>query len=454
MATIDPSYRKYFIENDRSAGYWEWFFSRGTNYTCYEQFMNDLTEEKSLNNKIDVIHKLGNLMPRYYANIYTEDPLTKQITVTCQTNIDMPEKHPFKWFITRQLGVMFWFTGEIFADWYPLLRTRAVARNTKSIYVVYATCILFNLSKVSMMVYHFTLSPTELYKPNGEFNSNRIDEFYLTYWLIHLIIIYSSLIYDFSVFFVLKKSVFNVQSDIGFLKKFRSMSEFRILISVFISIVFLPIISVTIILRYVYYYGKNFHSLNFSFDEIRQMIANVQYFMIFIDQIMLIISKQDSHTVVSSTNSYYPYNGNGNGNGSYYYNNKSNNSNKSNISLNGISNSSSIKHQLSSVQSPSNIHFQNLMNITSINNDYNNKNQMKSDIVNNNNFQMDNYEFSPTQNFGFLNNHNRNSSVSIHSSHSNRSRNSQSKQERNKKKTIANYDDYNGANTDEWSYLP
>jgi len=457
-----------FVDPKSNLSYWDWLFSKGTNSSCYNEYITSLTDEQKVDNTIevvrtiiyafacplkftffywsillfilhkfnfnkpvlkiilyhfifrcigDILDKLGNLMPRYYANVTIEDPVTGEPQfVECQIGIDMSEKHPLKWLVTRQLAVVFWFTGEIFADWYPLLRTRAVAREAKSIWLVYITCIIFNLSKISMMVHHFTLSPTKLYKSDGAFDGERITDFYYTYWIIHLIIIYASVIYDFAVFYVLKKNVFGVQSEIGFLKKFRSMSEFRISISVIICIVFLPLISTTIILKY-YFMHKGLKNLNFSFDEIRQLIANVQYFMIFIDQILLIISKEEyQHNSSYNTNQPYP--------SGYYYSGKSNLSNNSgnnnSNNNNGLNNSSNNNNLFKSpsinnhtfnnnsvndnkYKTPSSIHFQNLMNMNNEGND------MKKPKFNQQ-YNDDNLEYTPIMHTPMLNYNSNNAS--------------------------------------------
>jgi len=503
-----------FIEPGTQASYWQWLFSMGTNSTCYDSYQAGLTEENKVDQIIeivrtiiyalacplkftffywsillfilhkfnfnkpvlkiilyhfifrcigDILDKLGNLMPRYYANIMEVDPVTNEkVFKSCQTFIDMSEKHPLKWLITRQLAVIFWFTGEIFADWYPLLRTRAVAREAKSMWLVYTTCIIFNLSKVSMMIYHFTLSPSSLYNEYGEYNSERVTKFYYIYWIIHLIIIYASVIYDFSVFYVLKRNVFGVQSEIGFLKKFRSMSEFRISISVIICIVFLPLISTTIILKYYFSIFKGMESLNFSFDEIRQLIANVQYFMIFIDQILLIISKEEyQHTSSYNTNQPYPsgyyyssksnisnnsgnYNGQNNSNNNNGFNNSSNN-----IFKNTVNNKYNNSINDNGYKPTSNIHYQNLMKMNS------EKSKQQYD---------DNLEYTPIMHTPMLNYNSNNANFANQNiritqemskptpaavNNFNNFNNNYSY----KKKTMADYDEYNGPNSNEWNYL-
>jgi len=339
------SERQYFIENGGKATYFQWLRSKGTNFTCYEIYTNSLNEEEYINNQIDIIRtiiyalhkpiqftffywtllifilhkfnfkktvlkiilvhfilrslgdvidKFGDLMPRYYSNTPITDVNGNTIGYQCKNDSPSPEMHPLRWFLTRQIGCIFWLLGEMVADWYPLIRTKAVAKEQKSLWIVYVSCGLFNISKLSLIIYHWTLSPTELYDENGVYQKTKVDLFYFKYWMIHLIIIYSSFIYDFSVYYVVKKSLSYVKtSEIGFLRKFKSFSQFRILVTAGVCAVFLPIISVTIIIKFYFYNKYHYHNLEFSFDEIRQSINNVQYFMIFIDQILLIHSNEE-----------------------------------------------------------------------------------------------------------------------------------------------------------------
>jgi len=50
--------RDSFIENGKKASNLEWIFSRGTNYTCYLEYLSSLDNETILNNKIDVIRTI------------------------------------------------------------------------------------------------------------------------------------------------------------------------------------------------------------------------------------------------------------------------------------------------------------------------------------------------------------------------------------------------------------
>jgi len=328
--------QKYFITPEKH-GITDWIFSKGTNFGCYATYLSKLDKEGYVGTKIDVyrtviyalakplqshffywtlllliLHKfnfkkpvmkiilahyvfraigdildqLSGLMPNYFALGSNNQCISVQSA----------EYHPFRWLLTRQIACIFWYIGEICGDWYPLLRTRAVARDQRSMTWVYLTCGLFNLSKIALIFIQFIGLPfTSLYDPQtGMYNEEKKDKYYNYYWGTIAIIIICSLLYDITVFIVLKKQIFSrTKSDFGFLKKFRSISEYRIIVSVVICFTLLPIVFITIVLKF-YYRGQRYYNLNFSFEDIRLLIANVQYFMIFIDQILLFRSRTDS----------------------------------------------------------------------------------------------------------------------------------------------------------------
>jgi len=328
----------YFIGNRTDASLLDWISSKGVSYNCYVQCTSGLQEKDYYNGKIDkvrvivnaiqaplsfsffywtllvfILHKfnfrkpvmkiilghfivrctgdifdeLGGLFSLYYCMKKGENGDTY---CECSANT----LNPMRWYLCRYFGTLFWYIGEIIADWYPLLRTRAVVK-TKSIYIVYATCALFNLSKLVLIILHWNLDPRDLYDlKTGVFLKNKIDDFYQIYWIVQLIIIYASVIYEFTVYLVLKSSVFKKgKYDYGFLKKFKSLSEYRILIASFLSFSFLPLVSVAIILKFYWIIEKKL-DLEFEFEKLRKAIANIQYYMIFIDQILLITSNYES----------------------------------------------------------------------------------------------------------------------------------------------------------------
>ncbi|OUM65760.1 hypothetical protein PIROE2DRAFT_59806 [Piromyces sp. E2] len=313
--------RSQFIENGTHASNWQWIRSKGTSYQCYLDYLNTVKGEEeqigeTVNSKpvmkIILIHfilrvtgnivdKLGELFSLYFSVSYGDNGEMK-----CVNAVTSPERHPLRWVLTRQLGSILWYIGEIVADWYPLLRTRAVVKDKKMIRWVYISCGIFNISKVILIGIHLKVTPSQLYNDRGEYDKNRMDMFYFVYWVVQLSIIYTSAIYDLSVYLVLKKCVFaKIRTEFGFIRKFRTISEYRILLSAVISALFLPVVSVAIIIKFYYYIKLKYHNLDFSFDEVRKIIANVQYYMIFIDQILLIQSRQESSLETSNSNNSY-----------------------------------------------------------------------------------------------------------------------------------------------------
>ncbi|OUM67105.1 hypothetical protein PIROE2DRAFT_5481 [Piromyces sp. E2] len=340
--------KKYFIEKGsiKDASYFQWLSSKGTNFSCYDEYMNGLSEQDAINNKIeniriiiyalqrpitfislgDVFDKLGDLFRHYYTNenLYENGALSK-------TRCKVDEMHPLKWLITRQLSTVLWYVGEIIGDWYPLLRTHAIVKKTKAIFAVYITCAIFNLSKVALIVLHLSRSAGGLYNEDGAFDNVKSSRFYAKYFYIQMTIIYASFFYDVSVYVVLRKCVFHKhkqQYQQGFLKKFKNLSEYRILVSALVSAIFLPIISVAFFVK-LYYQKKDYWALDFSFEESRIMITSVPYYMIFIDQILLVRFRDESTA-------------NSNNNSNTYYN-SSNSINKSNTNRS--------KYQLSTMNS-------------------------------------------------------------------------------------------------------
>jgi len=238
------------------------------------------------------LDKFGELKSHYFSNKIILDDNDNE-TIVCNYHSLQPYQHPLRWFVTRYFGTILWYVGEMAVDWYPLLRTKAVVKDERSIKYVYLACGIFNFTKILLILYHFTLSPKEIYNENGVYDDNRIKNFYYYYWMIQLSIIYSSFIYELTVFMVLKKNIFNkLKTENGFLKKFRSISEYRIFFTAAISVTLLPAISVSVILHCMFYAKNIYQNIDTTFEDIRKIIANVEYYMIYIDQILLLYAKE------------------------------------------------------------------------------------------------------------------------------------------------------------------
>lgn len=329
-----------FIEPDRysSASYFDWLFSKGTSFDCYVKKVNETNIDplNDINKKVDVvriifyaflkpiesqffywtllllimykfntkrpvmklilyhytlrtigdiIEKLGELTNNYYA---------LDNNGNCINNTLYTEQNPLKWFLTRQINGFFWHIGEIVGDWYQLIRTKAVAKDGSLIKYVYLSCILYNLAKISIPISQLFLLPTKLYFPAGNYNEDYVNKYYNYYYALQLAVVITSLLYDVIVYIVLKKELFNKTiSDYGFLKKFRLISEYRLVVSAVIGLIGLPIYMVVALIK-IKTFDTKYRNINFSFENLRLVITNVQYMIIFIDQILLICSRNDS----------------------------------------------------------------------------------------------------------------------------------------------------------------
>ncbi|ORX85076.1 hypothetical protein BCR32DRAFT_265909 [Anaeromyces robustus] len=344
------SQRHFFIENNRgNASYLDWLRSKGTNFECYKEFLKTVNDEDRVNSRyhfletfsrilivpvtsyffywtliICILHKfnlrkpvmkiivahyvlgvlgnvfdrMGDLLQHYYANTYVDD---LRIETKCINTVSLETAYPLKFFLQRQMATIFWYTAGIFGDWYPLLRTKAVIKDSKKLLPVYITCGIFNLSKVVLIIHHWTLLPNQLYDENGVFIMEKRDNFYLYHWIIQFIIINTSVLYDIAVYLVLKKNFFPVNDfDFGFLKKFKTTSEFRILTTAFVSICLLPFAAIAIILKYYFLITQRVKHAEFSFEDIRFSIINLQYHMIFVDQILLFQSNREHSHMLSA----------------------------------------------------------------------------------------------------------------------------------------------------------
>ncbi|ORX79098.1 hypothetical protein BCR32DRAFT_246643 [Anaeromyces robustus] len=341
------SLKHRFIEN-RTASLWEWTRSKGTNFQCYLNYLDQFNPEGKIDNKISAIRTVlytfnmpiksnffyWTLLIFILHKFNFKKPIMKLVTFHYlfrvigdilfsitgllevypineaeHSDANDPSKitgyhcnyygmDPFRFILTQQIGVMCGNIGEIFGDWYLLFRTKAVVKDKIAIRPVYITCAIYNLTKVAMVALHWSYSPTKLHSSvDGTYNQTEMDLFYFKFWLIQLIIIYASLIYDITVYWVLRKNVFkdfNMTTQFGFVRSFKNLSEFRIIICALIHIVFLSIVSFIIIIKFYFYYSKGYSNLNFAFDDIRNSIYGVQYYTIFIDQILLMRSSSES----------------------------------------------------------------------------------------------------------------------------------------------------------------
>jgi len=209
---------------------------------------------------------------------------------------------------------VFWLTGEIIGDWYPLLRTKAVTKN-KKIYAVFATCLLYNSVKLFSMIALFTDLPIDFRVNDDEGNKIRdIARIKIRYWSTVLALQIASSLYDLSVILTLKTYLFdrlkeyNSISGKTFLGRFKQISEFRIVFSMIASMSFLPFI-IGFVIYLVYTYNLEGTGSVVQSDEpvdgFRRAILNINFTLMYVDQILLkIISKKQTNNQYSYKNTF------------------------------------------------------------------------------------------------------------------------------------------------------
>jgi len=105
----------------------------------------------------------------------------------------------YYWYVINCIAFVFWGSGEIIADWYPLLRTEAIVNDKKKLRPIYITCILFNISKLSQIIINFVYTPSTFILEDKKGNPELLRYKY-TWWLLVVIVQVISLIYDIFVF--------------------------------------------------------------------------------------------------------------------------------------------------------------------------------------------------------------------------------------------------------------
>jgi len=199
----------------------------------------------------------------------------------------------FNWYLTNAVAHLVWLTGEIIGDWYSYLRTKALIQNKRKLKPVLITCIIYNIIKVIHISMDFIVTPKSFEKvdgkPNGRLLMNKI------IWYIFIAISQIvNFIYDLTVILALKNSLFNKLETFkyksnNFLEKFKQISEFRIFISIIISIFFFPYPIFQIINYSRRYLHPELKTPSFTdkIENLRSVGLRFTYTFMYIDQILL-----------------------------------------------------------------------------------------------------------------------------------------------------------------------
>jgi len=200
---------------------------------------------------------------------------------------------PFNWYIVNVIPYIFWESGEIIADWYPLLRTKALIQNKRKMRPIYFICILYNMVKVMHIVVNFKYAPSH-FKIDESGSNQEILKHKTAWWAITTLLQCVSILYDISVIIALKNTLFDKLEGLknkanNFLEKFKQISEFRIFVSIIISLISFPFV----VLQVYYYFDWLFHpdkkmvDINDYVEFIRIAILRFVYTFMYIDQILL-----------------------------------------------------------------------------------------------------------------------------------------------------------------------
>jgi len=194
--------------------------------------------------------------------------------------------------------------GEIIGDWYPLIRTKAVIMNKEDLRIVYFTSILFNVSKIFMILRYYAIYPLD----PVNMDSDQVKRFNYNYTILwhyglYLFMIFCSLGYDLSIMRVMKKKIFDSykrnSASVGnngsnksfFMERFKIMSKIRTVISMTGPVLFLPILIVYLKFRQRECLSVDDTCSDIPIDGIiyglSYFVRDINYNLMYIDQILL-----------------------------------------------------------------------------------------------------------------------------------------------------------------------
>ncbi|ORX76363.1 hypothetical protein BCR32DRAFT_284258 [Anaeromyces robustus] len=329
---------------------------------------------------------------------------------------DYPSYWPFSnlgWSNSYGIASIFWYSSEIIGDWYLVLRTKALIRNNQKLKWVLILCIIYNIIKVIQMIVYPTNVPFENvspYDPNNELESNyqylrNLANHKLKKWTTVILQQFGSIAFDISVIITLKKYFFNKKSNThiysnnrngnnienNFFQKFKHLSEYRIYLSIFVTIAGFPFLlafCLGILYTIKLYHGIENKQETVDFfgvmcddqgiDKIRVFVLNFSYFFMYIDQILLRYYVEENNITVKSSSN--------------------NTSSANNHSISTPNTDYSVVYRKFDGDDDDNDHdhfeyYNHNNNISNINN-YNNINNNNINNINNNNYIMS-YDVTP-----------------------------------------------------------
>lgn len=242
------------------------------------------------------------------------------------------------WLYSYGVASLFWFSSEIIGDWYLLIRTKVLIKNKKKLRWVFVMCISYNVIKITQIIVFMKYIP---FRNGYNYEDPHQGDYYvldmarnkLEKWVNVAIQQIFSIAYDITVIVALKKNVFNKMKDLKsnqrtnentFLLRFKQISEYRIYLSILVTIIGAPFIF-GFCIEIIYLTNQNYslddherlgklgtYCNDAIIDSIRVCILNFNYVFMYIDQIMLRFyvetnnkSKQSSSNNSNSINNDY-----------------------------------------------------------------------------------------------------------------------------------------------------
>jgi len=240
-----------------------------------------------------------------------------------------------QWMKTYGIASVLWHASEIIGDWYLLLRTKAIIKNRRKLRWIFVTCLIYNLVKcfqinsfLSYVPFRDGFDELDEDAQNAYYTIDMAD-FKTHKWTNVALQQLCSLAYDLSVIIALRKYVFYDKDGVNlldragksFLKRFKQISEYRIILSLIVTICGIPLMFTYAF--YVFYCSRTTTSMDTKekidslnsmvndsiIDPIRTLILNFSYTFMYIDQVLLrfYVEKQQSSNMSSGYKGGYGY---------------------------------------------------------------------------------------------------------------------------------------------------
>ncbi|ORX47648.1 hypothetical protein BCR36DRAFT_584748 [Piromyces finnis] len=202
-------------------------------------------------------------------------------------------------------ATIFWMLGEMVGDWYPYIRTRALLNEKKNLRLVLVICIGFNIVKLYSIYNYFYEEKLE-----KDYTVPSITQYSLRWWYIVMAIQVFCFSYDLSVILCLKKNLFQRLHDStfgkgSFVDRFIKISEYRIVVSMIATVLYFPVLLAYIVFL-INFTKKGTQIEDANMDKIRQSVLNINYTLMYIDQILLKSyanrAKNNNYDITSSKN--------------------------------------------------------------------------------------------------------------------------------------------------------